>query len=174
MLRTLYTRLRIQIAGRRVTMKASHYTESRVQVHAPLKGLGFVFAAVFLGTGILARAAGPSPTDLDWLRSQCGDGALLYFSKGSIYLTELSDGKAVKVAGKVPNGHSFEFSPDSSKLAWIEGATAKGRMRRGDTTVHTILTDVSKSGGIHWISNTEVVLVKAGKWYRIKIDGTRE
>ena len=54
---------------------------------------------------------------------------------------ELSTGQTVLVG----SGVTPEFSPDSSKLAWIEGTTAKGRMRKGDTTVHTIATGVSDS-----------------------------
>jgi len=117
-----------------------------------------------------AGAQDPSPTDLNWLRGEVGDGALAYWVRdwGEIYLTELSDGQTVKVG----DGVKPEFSPDSSKLAWIDGTTAKGRMRKGDATVHTIATGVNDSGGIHWISDSEVVVVKSGKWRRISLSGT--
>jgi hypothetical protein len=107
---------------------------------------------------------------LNWLRGEVGDGALLYWVRdwSEIYLTELSDGQTVLVG----DGVQPEFSPDSSKLAWIDGTTAKGRMRKGDATVHTIATGVSDSGGIHWISDSEVVVVKSGKWRRITLSGT--
>jgi len=114
----------------------------------------------------IAHAKPRCPTDLDWLRKLCGDGALAHEYEGQIYLTELSTGKT-ELVGK---GNRPEFSPDSSKLAWIDGSTAKGRMRKGDTTVHTIVTGVDRDGGVHWLSNTEVVLVlRKGKrrgWYR--------
>lgn len=120
-----------------------------------------------------AHARPKCPTNLDWLRKLCGDGALAYEHYGRIYLTELSTGKT-EFVGK---GNRPEFSPDSSKLAWIDGSTAKGRMRKGDTTVHTIAAGVDRGGGVHWLSNTEVVVVlKKGKrkgWYCVSLSGER-
>jgi hypothetical protein len=118
----------------------------------------------------------PPSNNLSWLKGIVGDGALLSYSATStkLYLTELSTGSSVMVTNNAPNGWSFEFSPDSSKLAWIEGTTIKGRMRKGDTTVHTIATGVTALGGVHWVSNTEVVYVKSGKWRRATIDGKSE
>ena len=117
-----------------------------------------------------ARAQDPSPDDLDWLRAECGDGALAYQAGDPdyrIYLTELSTGQTEEIGP----GTQPEFSPDSSKLAWIDGSVAKGRMRKGDTTIHTIATGVTADGGIHWVSNSEVVLVKSGKWHRVSLSG---
>jgi len=135
-----------------------------------MRRLPAVLGAFILLTAPAIRAQDPSPTDLGWLRGEVGDGALCYWvqDQGEIYLTELSTGQTVLVG----NGVTPEFSPDSSKLAWIDGTTAKGRMRKGDATVHTIATGVSDSGGIHWISDSEVVVVKSGKWRRITLTGT--
>ena len=60
------------------------------------------------------------PTDLDWLKGLCEDGALAHEHNGKIYLTELSAGKT-EIIGK---GGQPEFSPDSSKLAWLHGSKA--------------------------------------------------
>jgi hypothetical protein len=128
-----------------------------------------VLGAILILAAFPVGAQDPSPTDLNWLRGEVGDGALLYWVRdwGEIYLTELATGQTVKVG----DGVKPEFSPDSSKLAWIDGTTAKGRMRKGDGSVHTIATGVSDSGGIHWISDTEVVVVKSGKWRQISLTG---
>jgi hypothetical protein len=113
-----------------------------------------------------------SPEDLNWLRKECGDGALIHHADGRIYLTELSTGETVLVG----NGNQPEFSPDGTKFAWIDGRTAKGRLRKGDKTVHVIAGNVEKSGGIHWLSNTELVLVirkkpSPKKWFRVSLAG---
>ena len=113
------------------------------------------------------------PTDLNWLKGLCGDGALAHEYNGQIYLTELSTGRTEGV-GK---GDQPEFSPDSSKLAWLHGSEAKGRLRQGDPTIHSIATNVDRRGGIHWVSNTEVVvLMKKDQrkvWYRVSLSGVR-
>ena len=113
------------------------------------------------------------PTDLDWLKGLCGDGALAHEYNGQIYLTELSTGRTEGV-GK---GDQPEFSPDSSKLAWLHGSEAKGRLRQGDPTIYSVATNVDRRGGIHWVSNTEVVvLMKKDQrkvWYRVSLSGVR-
>lgn len=113
------------------------------------------------------------PTDLDWLKGLCEDGALAHEHNGKIYLTELSAGET-EIIGK---GGQPEFSPDSSKLAWLHGSKAKGCMRKGDRIIYTIATNVDRRGGVHWVSNTEVVvLVKKNEqkaWYRVSLSGER-
>ena len=114
-----------------------------------------------------------SPTDLEWLRGEVGDGALAHHADGRIYLTELSTAETVHVG----NGDQPEFSPDGTKLAWIDGNTAKGRTRKGDGTVHVIARDVERSGGIHWLSNVDVAVIlrkvsSGPKWFRVSLDGS--
>ena len=84
-----------------------------------------------------------SPTDLDWLRAEVGDGALIHHSDGRIYLTELATAESVVVG----NGNQPEFSPDGTKFAWIDGTAAKGRLRRGDSSIHVIAENVDGSRG---------------------------
>ena len=133
-------------------------------------GLVISLGVVSLGTAT-AAAEPPSPIDLQWLREDCGDGALVHHADGRLYLTELSTGVSVFLAA----GQQPEFSPDSSKIAWIDGTTAKGRMRRGDATIHTIASGVEPSGGVHWLSNTEVAVVldhhRRKAWYRVSLGG---
>jgi len=131
----------------------------------------FAVAVVVLAPSVLAENA--SPTDLDWLRGEVGDGALVHHADGRIYLTELSNPETVHVG----NGNQPEFSPDGSKFAWIDGRTAKGRMRNGDPTVHVIAENVEGRGGVHWLSDVEVAVVQHSetgrKWYRVSLAGDR-
>ncbi len=134
----------------------------------PLTRVSSGCVLLLLAVFIAPTLAKPSPVDLDWLRKEAGDGALATSGDGRIYLTELSTGKWVEVGP----GSQPEFSPDSSKLAWVDGDRALGRMRKGDGAVHVIATNVDHAGGVHWISNDEVVLLKRDrKWYRITLAG---
>ncbi len=116
----------------------------------------------------LAGAAPPCPEDLDWLGELCGGhGAALCETRGRIYLTELANGQTEKVG----NGERGEFSPDGTKVAWIDGRRALGRARTGGR-VHVIAEDVDVGGGVHWIAEDEVVLrLRRGGWHRVKLDG---
>lgn len=132
--------------------------------------------ALLLAVCAAARAAEPVPDDLPWLRKQCGDGALAYTAGGQIFLTELATGKTEQVG----DGVQPEFSPDSSKLAWVDGQKILGRMRKGDGKVHVIADGAApggneKAGGVHWVSDTEVVctLRRGGRdaWYKVSLAG---
>ena len=51
-----------------------------------------VAVCAFVGANALADGeAKASPTDLEWLRDEVGDGALIHHADGRIYLTELVD-----------------------------------------------------------------------------------
>ena len=144
---------------------------TRFQMQIFLHSCSLHLILATLPTPLSAGAEPPSPIDLRWLREDCGDGALVHHAAGRLYLTELATGTSEFLAV----GQQPEFSPDSSKIAWIDGSTAKGRMRRGDPTVHTIASGVEPSGGVHWLSNSEVALVleRHGReaWYRVSLGG---
>jgi len=118
-----------------------------------------------------AHALAPSPTDLAWLKSQCGDGALFYVSAGKVYLAELSTGTTITV-GSVANGWSCEISPDASKLAWVDGTTVRGALRKKPGEVHTIISGVKADAGVHWVDNDNIAVVKNGKWYSVTLTGS--
>lgn len=139
------------------------------------RGSGSIFVVPLL-VSVFALADGRdegSPTDLEWLRGEVGAGALVHHADGRIYLTELLTAETVHVG----NGNQPEFSPDGAKFAWIDGATAKGRLRRGDATIHLIADEVGREGGVHWLSNSEVAVVLrregARKWFRVSLDGSQ-
>ncbi len=133
---------------------------------------GFVLLCVLLVP--TATYQPESPTDLGWLRSECGDGALVHHAGGRLYVTELSDG----ISNFLANGNQPEWSPDSSRLAWIDGTSVKGRMRAGDSSIHTIARGVEPNGGVHWSGNQAVmVILKRGgrkEWTRVSLSGEEE
>ena len=113
-----------------------------------------------------------APEDPDWLREQCGDGALAYSADKEVFLVELATGKTEQIG----TGRFVEFSPDGTKIAWIEAGSARGRLRKGDPTVHTIIGGVVHHGGVHFLGNDEVVVLlereEGGKhWSRVSLDG---
>ncbi len=135
-------------------------------------GLIFVTSLLVSVVGLADGRKEGSPTDLEWLRGEVGDGALVHHADGRIYLTELLTGETVHVG----NGNQPEFSPDGAKFAWIDGATAKGRLRKGDSTIHVIAEGVRREGGVHWLSNSEVAVVlrrdSSRKWFRVSLTGS--
>ena len=137
------------------------------------RSLTFVVPVLFAALALADGRNEGSPTDLDWLRGEVGDGALVHHADGRIYLTELLTGETVHVG----NGDQPEFSPDGAKFAWIDGATAKGRLRKGDATIHVIVERVAREGGVHWLSNNEVAVVLrrdgAKQWFRVSLAGSQ-
>ncbi len=131
-----------------------------------------LIVASILVAKIVLGGAQSSPLELDWLRSEVGDGALVHHAEGRLYLTELATGTSHFLA----LGNQPEFSPNSSKIAWIDGATARGRMRKEDPTLHLVARDVDPSGGVHWLSETEValLLLRDGRpsWHRVSLKGS--
>ncbi len=125
------------------------------------------FLAVFVAP---LQAAPKSPYDLQDLRKVLGDAAVSYSDGKDLWLFELESGKTTKLG----SGASPEFSPDGQRLAWIQGDKALGRVR-SDETVHTIVAGVEEQGGVHWISNFEVVVrLKEGGWHRVTLAGEKE
>lgn len=122
---------------------------------------------------LVVQAFAGSEKDINWLRDVRPEGAALayqyggssYNSESDIYLVEIATNSRTKVG----RGSQPEFSPDGSKLAWIEGSTAKGIERKKTGTTHVIATGVDKKAGVHWVSNTVVVVVISSKWYRVHI-----
>lgn len=133
-----------------------------------MKPLCMLLAVVLLPAAALGKAC---PEDLPWLRSLVEDGALAHHAGKQVFLTELATGKTELLG----TGAWAELSPDASKVAWVEGETAKGRMRKGDKTVHTIARDIDPAGNVHWVSNEAVVVLgKDRKWRQVNLDGTSE
>ncbi|MBD3391188.1 MAG: hypothetical protein GF410_04135 [Chitinivibrionales bacterium] len=134
--------------------------------------------AGLLACGNVVSVSGGQERDRSWLQGKCtgGEGAVVWEygradgnNESMIKMFEVSTGETEDIeAGYMP-----EFSPDASKLAWVKGSTVRGRLRAGDAAIHTIASGVTKNGGVHWISNTEVVVVKGGAWVTVHI-GTGE
>ncbi len=117
----------------------------------------------------------PSPENLGWLRDECPTGgALVHHAEGRLYLTELDSGQSEFLA----NGNQPEFSPDGRRVAWIDGTSAKGRLRQGDPTIYVIADSVEPAGGVHWLSDQSVAVVsnhgKEKQWLRVGLDGAQE
>jgi hypothetical protein len=142
-----------------------------------MRRLTLVFALLL---AVCSASAGDSPTDASWLLKIVDDGAVAYQTgprhahKGNprLYLIELRDIENVVELGE---GHAPEFSPDSSKLAWVRDEQAVGRLRKGDDTVHLIADGIDPQAGVHWIdSDTVVVRFQKGGWHRVALTGQRE
>ncbi len=59
-----------------------------------------------------------SPTDLEWLRDEVGDGALIHHSDGRIYLTELATAESVLVGnGNQPESIGYRTRKSPSYCA---------------------------------------------------------
>jgi len=118
-----------------------------------------------------AGSDAPVPDDLPWLRRRCGDGALAYSADGRIYLVELADGETREIG----EGNRAEFSPDGTKLAWIDGHTVRGRLRKGDPAVRAIGVGARHEAGVHWIGNATLVVEldtpERKGWHRMSLDG---
>jgi len=153
-------------------MHAKRFETARASARASVRGLLCIAACLAAGYPAAAKEPKPAPDDLSWLQKQADDGAVAYQSSktGEVYLIEIADGK-VQELGK---GAFPEFSPDSSKLAWVRGDTAVGRMRAGDDTVHEIAEGIEAQGAMHWLGNDAVVVrFKQGGWHRVSLDGQR-
>jgi hypothetical protein len=125
----------------------------------------------FVGRKGQSGSDAPVPDDLPWLRRECGDGALAYSADGRIFLTELADGATREIGA----GSCVEFSPDGTKLAWIDGIVVKGRLRKGNATVHSVLEGARFEAGVHWVGNNALVVeletAERQGWYRVSLDG---
>ncbi|MBD3243530.1 MAG: hypothetical protein GF331_23270, partial [Chitinivibrionales bacterium] len=114
-----------------------------------------------------------SEKSISWLRGKCPEGAAMihqyggsgYSSESDLYLYEVATGSRTKIG----RGCQPEFSPDGNLIAWIEGSSAKGCSRKNTGQKHTIATGISKNAGVHWVSNTEVIVVINSKWYRVDV-----
>ena len=72
---------------------------------------------LILCTPSVHAGAPPSPVDLDWLRRECGDGALAHHAAGRIYLTELAVVESTAVLP--PHGVRIAAGPDGGDRALL-------------------------------------------------------
>lgn len=127
---------------------------------------------LILCLGVSSRVRGGSVKDVSWLKNKCNGGGAVAWHKQSqsdIKLFDVATGKTMTIG----NGGRHEFSPDGSKIAWMDGGTAKGCMwKQSPNDVHNIISGCDYNSGVHWLSNTEVVVNKGGKWYKVHISGS--
>ena len=111
--------------------------------------------------------------DLSWVREMAPGGALAYSADKSVYVVEL-DGAAPK---KVGDGLFPEFSPDGSKLAWVDNSGLTVCKRDGSDS-RKLHDRMFKHGGAHWLDNDSLAAILQGaggmKWYRFWLDGRRQ
>jgi hypothetical protein len=142
----------------------------RTQPHHLVTG-GTAIAAV-LCLGVASAIHGGDERDLGWLRSTCnGGGAVAWHQKpqSDITLFDVGAGETRTIG----QGGRHEFSPDGSKIAWLDGGTAKGCLwKQSPEEVHNIIAGCDYACGVHWVSDTEVVVNKNDTWLKVHLSGS--